>query len=332
MIFLIYIQPDQIFMPKLTFLILFFFSASFARGQTDSLSKEDRLALDSMFKNDEFIRLLYGKPKSYFDIRLGAGNQLLSTKNNNVNAASLKSKFALIPAVAYNDKSGFGLALSGFFASDSGTFKPYQYAVNPYFEYYNKSVNLGVYYTRYIFNKASGFSPNPFQNAYYFNFVYIKTFIEPGISLGYASGRFTDTFTLAGINRKIKTRLSDLSLSPYVQHNFSFYKLFSKHDGLSLTPAIMLIAGRQRAEAPGLNLRRLDSLPLASLRRLKEYLKNRFESNSKFQLQSIAGSLALKYQYKKFYTSPGLYIDYYLPSTTEKRLTTVFSVVAGFTL
>ncbi|HMK04363.1 MAG TPA: hypothetical protein VK489_09235 [Ferruginibacter sp.] len=314
-------------MLKLTIFLLFFFSVSFALGQTDSLSKEDRLALDSMFQNDEFIKLMLGKKKSYFDIRVGAGNQLLSTKNNNVNAGALKSSFALIPVVTYNDKSGFGLALSSFFASDSGAFKPYQYAVNPYFEYYSRSVNLGVYYTRYIFNKSSGFSPNPFQNAYYFNFVYIKTFIEPGISLGYASGHFTDTFSLAGTNRKIEVRLSDLSLSPYVQHNFSFYKLFSKHDGLNLTPSLMLIAGRQRAEAPGLNLSRLVSLP-----RIKEYLKNRFESDSKFQLQSVAGSLAIKYQYKKFYTSPGLYIDYYLPSTTEKRLTTVFSVTAGFTL
>jgi hypothetical protein len=315
-------------MLKLTNLLLFLFSASAAFGQIDSLSKEDLRALDSMFKNDEFIQLLFAKKKrSYFDIHVGAGNQLLSISNNNSNAGGLKSHFTLTPGIAYNHKSGLGIAASSFFTSDSGSFRPYQYAINPYFEFYNKSVNLGIYYTRYIFDKSSDFSPNPFQNAFYLNFVYIRPFIEPGLALGYATGKFTDTFTLAGIKRTLNVKLSDLSLSPYVQHGFYFYKLFSKNDGLSFTPAVMLVAGRQRARAPGLNFTRLLMHP-----RIREYLKNRFESDSKFQLQSIAGSLALKYQYKRFYTSPGLYIDYYLPSTTEKKLTTVFSIVAGFTL
>ncbi len=316
-------------MPKLVLLFLISLTCSFAYGQTDSLTREEKMALDSMFKNDEFFNLMFKKKKSFFEISVGAGNQLLSTNNNNANAGELRSSFALVPGVSYTHKSGFGLALNSFFASDSGQFKPYQYSINPYFEHYGKSINLGIYYTRYIFNSSSNFSPNPFQNAFYGNLVYTKTFIEPGLSIGYASGQFTDSFLLAGtsIRRKLKVKLSDFSLSPYVQHNFYFYKLFSKEDGLSLTPSLMLVAGRQRVK-----LEEFKRSQLADFPRLRDYLKNRFESDSKFQLQSLAGSLTLKYQYKKFYISPNLYLDYYLPSTTGERLTTLFSVVAGFFL
>ncbi|MEO6252112.1 MAG: hypothetical protein ABIO79_02365 [Ferruginibacter sp.] len=308
------------------FLLLSFSTAvSYADAQTTPLTKEERRLLDSMFREDEFVKLIMGEKKSFFEIRVGAGNQLLSADNNNANAAGLTSSFVLTPAIDYHHKSGFGLAASVFFAADSGQFKPYQYAVNPYFEYYGKSVNVGVSYTRYIFNTGSNFSPNPFQNGFYGNLLYTKTFIEPGFSIGYNRGKFTDTFTINAIPRKLTVKLSDLSLSPYILHDFYFYKLFSKDDGLRFTPSLMLVAGRQQVKAPGLNSTRLDNFP-----RLQKILKNRFESDSKFQLQSIAASLALKYQYKKFYISPGLYVDYYLPSTTEKRLTTVFSTVMGF--
>ena len=310
-------------MHKIFIFLLTLLAVSFVYGQTDSLTREEKLALDSMFKNDEFIKLMMGKDKSYFDIHVAGGNQLLSTTNNNSNAGQLKSSFALVPTIAYTHKSGFGLAVSVFFASDSGQFKPYQYAISPYFVYYGKSYNVALAYSRYIFNTASNFSPNPFQNDFYGSFVYTKTFIQPGLSISYSTGQFSDTVRVLGVIRDVKVKVTDFSLSPYIQHDFYFYKLFSKEDGLSLEPCLKLIAGRQQLKVPGINR-------IADRPRLKTYLKNRFEADSKFQLQSLAGSINIKYQYKKFYISPDLYVDYYLPSTTEKRLTTLFSVTAGF--
>ncbi|HNU89275.1 MAG TPA: hypothetical protein PKJ94_13325 [Ferruginibacter sp.] len=314
-------------MHKILILLLAVFSTSLVHAQTDSLTKEERLALDSMFKNDEFVKLMMGpgKKKSYFDVRVNAGNQLLSTTNNNTNAGGLKSQFTLIPTVGYYHKSGFGLDLSAFCTSDSGSFKPYQYAINPYFEYNGKSVYAGVSYTRYITDKSSNLSPNPFQNSFYGNFLYTKSFIEPGISVSYASGSFTDTVTILSTTKNVKIKLSDFSIAPYIQHDFYFYKLFSKNDRLNFSPSVLLIGGRQQIRIPGLNSGRILSFP-----RLRDRLKNRFESDSKFQLQSVAASLALKYKYKKFYVSPNFYIDYYLPSTTYDRLTTIFSVTTGF--
>jgi len=312
-------------MYKILLLLLFVTAAPYAYGQLDSLSKEDKRLLDSMFNNDEFIKLMMGKKRSSFEVRVTGGNQLLSTNNNNANTGESKSSFALIPAIDYYHKSGFGLTLSSFLASDSGQFRPYQYAVNPYFDYYGKTVNLGFSYTRYIFNTASRFSPNPFQNAFYGNFLYTKFFLEPGLTIGYNTGKYTDVFIVNNIPRKLEVKLSDFSLSPYVLHDFHFYELFSKDDGLKFAPSLSLVAGRQRAKAPGLNNPRLANFPI-----LKTILKNRFESDSKFQVQSIAASVTLKYLYKDFFIGPSIYFDYYLPATTYKRLTSLFSVTAGF--
>ncbi len=305
--------------------VLCLFTVALTYGQKDTLSKADKAVLDSMFKNDAFINLMKEKEHSFFDVRVGAGNQLLSTNNNNANAGESKSSFALIPSIAYTHKSGFGVAVSAFFASDSGQFKPYQFAINPYYEYYGRSFSAGLSYTRFIFNTSSNFAPNPFENDFYGNFLYTKTLLEPGLSATYDNGQYSDTtVSPTGVVRQIKIKLSDFSLTPYVQSDFSFYKLFSKNDGLSLTPAIMLVAGRQQAKAPGLN--RIVNRP-----RLKAILKNRYEADSKFQLQSLAASVTIKYQFKFFYISPDIYLDYYLPSTTANRWTTVFSMVAGIT-
>lgn len=302
---------------------------SFAYAQTDTLSytKEEMRLLDSMFKNDEFIKLMReGKNKSYFDLSIAVGNQSLSTTNNNSNAGQLKSSFVLIPGISYNHKSGFGLSVNAFLASDQTQFKPYQYAISPYFEYQFKSFDIAVSYTRYIFNTNAAFSPNPFQNNFYGNFQFTKTQIEPGIAVSYSNGEYNDTVRISGMLRNLNIKISDFSLSPYILHNFYFYKLISKNDALNLTPALLLVVGRQQVEVPGFNRTRLSDYP-----RLREYLKNRFESDSKFQLQSIAGSVNVRYLYKGFYINPSLYIDYYLPETTYEKITAVFSFSAGVT-
>ena len=45
-------------MCKYLLLLCFSITVIFVKGQTDSLSKEDKRLLDSMFKNDEFIKLM----------------------------------------------------------------------------------------------------------------------------------------------------------------------------------------------------------------------------------------------------------------------------------
>jgi hypothetical protein len=55
------------------------------------------------------------------------------------------------------------------------------------------------------------------------------------------------------------------------------------------------------------------------------------DGNNKFQLQSVAASADLTYSTGKFFLQSNLYVDYYLPETTTKRLSAIYTVTAGLT-
>jgi hypothetical protein len=62
--------------------------------------------------------------------------------------------------------------------------------------------------------------------------------------------------------------------------------------------------------------------------KLKSLTQN---TNSPFAFQSIALALSTDYYIGNFVISPNFYIDYYLPPTTEKRLSNLFSFSIGYT-
>ena len=61
-------KTDSTCMLKPIFVLFFLLTASAVYAQTDSLTKEERRMLDSMFKNDEFIKLMTKKDKNYLDV------------------------------------------------------------------------------------------------------------------------------------------------------------------------------------------------------------------------------------------------------------------------
>lgn len=324
-------------MRKIFVLLPILFAISFVYAQTDSLTREEKLALDSMFKNDEFFKLMMGnKDRSYFDINIGIGNGIFSLKNNALNAGqAVTSKLFYTPSIGYYHKSGFALTLNGFLTDDEGSFKLYQYAINPSYAYTGKTIAAGISYTRFIEGSTTNFDTNPFKNDFYGIVVYKKTWLEPGLAAGYSFGKQEEYFDTAfwllnrvvHIRDTITTRLSGFSLMISATHKWDFYKLISKKDAIQLQPTLLLNAGSQRwniSHSSSINNRR----PL-----VQSYLKNRYgdgSTSASFTLQSMAFLAELTYYYGKFYCQPQLYLDYYLPSTTEKRLTTLFSVTAGF--
>ena len=330
-------------MHKILIFLPAIFAMSFVYAQTDSLTREERLALDSMFKNDEFIKLMLAKDKSYFDVNMGIGNGTFSLKNNALNAGqAITNKIYYSPSVGYHHKSGFALTLNSFLANDEGSFKMYQYAISPSYTYNKKNVTAGISYTRFIEGAAASFDISPFKNDLYASITYKKPWIEPGLAIGFSFGKQIEYFDTAFWRRSIDspytyrvihvrdtitTRLSGLSLTLSATHKWNFYKLINKKDAIVLQPALLLNAGSQRwdiTHSSSLNNR----LPI-----VQNYLKRKFgdgSSSASFSLQSAAFLAAATYYYGKFYLQPQLYLDYYLPSTTEKRLTTLFSVVAGF--
>lgn len=309
-----------------------------ACAQTDSLTKEEKRALDSMFRNDEFIKLIMGagKKKSYFDVNLGAGNGIFSLKNNSLNAGqAITNKLFYTPSAGYYHKSGLALTLTGFFASDEGKLKMYQYAISPAYVYRNKNIDAGVSYSLFAEGSTTSFAVSPFKNDFYGNFTYKKTWIQPGIAVGFSFGKQEEYFDTAfwffnrvvHIRDTITTRVYALSAILSATHEWNFYELFDKKDAVQLQPTIMMNAGSQTWNIS-------HSSSLANRRPLvQNYLKSRYgdgSSSDSFKILSMGFLAEITYYYGKFYFQQQLYLDYYLPSTTEKRLTSLFSVVAGF--
>ena len=167
-------------MCKYLLLICFLFIASFAIAQTDSLSKEDKRLLDSMFKNDEFIKLMTKKDKNYLDVSIGIGNGAFSEHNNAANATGVNKQLIYTPAVNYRLKNGLSFGVAAFITGDS-SHKPeiYQTGLTAGYEYYSKTIYAAVSYTRYLSNQNKYNSKSLYQNDLYGNVKLAKGLFQP---------------------------------------------------------------------------------------------------------------------------------------------------------
>jgi hypothetical protein len=318
----------------LVVVLLFVFSV--AEAQTDSLSKSDKALLDSMMANDEFLKLLKEGEKNTLDISIGVGNGSFSAHNNAANATGLVNQLIFTPSVMYNTKSGFGIGVTGFVTDDSsGKLNLYQTGLNVAYNYYGKKVLTGISYTRYLSDKNKYNTKALYQNDIYGYVKKAKGIIQPGLALGYANGNYKETsYTSFILKRLVRpdtlisgfdstdNKVSYFSASVSAEHNFSFYKLFSKEDGLEFTPALIINCGSDK------NVQTHTNKIFDRVKRLNAVKK--VEANNKFQLQSVAASFDFTYSVGKFFLQPSLYLDYYLPETSGQRLSTIFSVNAGF--
>ena len=329
-------------MCKYLLLLCFSFIASSVMGQTDTLSKEDKRLLDSMFKNDEFIKLMR-KDKNYLDVAVGITNGAFSSSNNAANATRVDKQLIYVPSVVYRLKNGLSFGLSGYITADTAN-KPefYQAGLMAGYDYYGKSIEAGGSYTRYISNQNKYNSKSLYQNDLYAYVKRAKGIIQPGISLGYVAGKYKelnyrnfrdtihlpnpppngrDTIIIRTLKDSIDNETSYFSVSASVGHDFAFYKVFSKNDELDFVPSLLLNFGSDKLTQTHTN--RAFNRPALSRRKKTNY-------SNKFEVQSVAASVQLTYMIKKFFIDTNLYADYYLPETTENRLSFVFSLTAGF--
>lgn len=309
-----------------------------------SIAQTTPSALDSMLQQDAFMQLFdsLGKqpPKSSVDISVGMGNRLFSLTNKSLTADQGDvNKLIYTPSVAYFHKSGLGLSVTAFLGSDSGKFALFQTGISPSYDYSSKKIAAGFAYTRYISNNSLSVAPSPFQNDFYAYISANKGAIQPGLSIGYASGKYTEyTDTLRirpaplppiRIKDTTQYKLQDWSVMASAKHDFLFYGLLNKDDGLSITPMVMLIAGTQKYKVSSKTVA-ITRRPQGGVLRLRNNSTSVDQTN--FALQSAAFSLDLDYGIGKFYLRPQLYLDYYLQETSSNRLTATFSCVLGVSL
>ena len=327
---------------KYLLLLCFSFIGSCVLAQTDTLSKEDKRLLDSMFKNDEFIKMMK-KDKNYLDVSIGIGNGAFSEHNNAANATGVDKQLIYTPAVNYRLKNGLSFGVSAFITGDSSN-KPevYQTALSAGYDYYGKTIYAGASYTRYLSNQNKYNSKSLYQNDLYAYAKLAKGIFQPGVSVGYVAGKYKEldyiSFkriihlpnpppngrdTIITISGKDSTdnKTSYFSVAATVGHDFAFYNVLSKKDELDFIPTLILNMGSDKLTQTHTNA--LYNRPAFSSRKKSEY-------TNKFQFQSVAASFDFTYTVRKFFIQPVLYLDYYLPETTENRFSAIFSVNVGF--
>lgn len=330
-------QPCLLSMKILLLLISNLFFLLNTYGQQDSLTVEERRMLDSMFQNDEFINLLMkNRVKSYADVNMGVGNRLFSLNNNAINAGQAQTnKLYYSPSLGYYHKSGVAVSATGFLAADNGNLKMYQYALSPSYSLVKEKFSVGISYTRILEGSETSFTASPFENDFYASARYKKSWLQPSLAFGYAFGKQTEYFDTAfwllnrvvHIRDTITTRLSSISLVASASHTWEFNDVIANNDAVQLQQAVMLNAGSQRWDISHSSTF-LDRRPV-----VQDYLKRRYgdgTASSAFNLQSLGVSTSVTYHVGRFYLQPQVYFDYYLPETSEKRLTSLFSVQAGF--
>lgn len=314
------------------YLLIFIIAADFsvAVAQTDSLSAKDKAILDSMMENDEFLKMMKEQSKNSVDISVGLGNGAFSSSNNAANATGIDKQIIFTPSISYHTKNGFSFGATGFLTSDStNKLELYQTGISAAYDYYGKKVLAGFSYTRYMSDKNKYNTKSLYQNDMYGYIKRAKGILQPGLTSGFANGNYKEVVLvlqrrpLSGdtlVRDSTSNKASYFSVSGSVEHNFSFYKLFSKNDGLDFVPSLFINFGSDKLIQTHLN--KLFNRRIFSNRK-------RVEATNKFQLQSVAASFDFTYGIGKFFLQPNIYLDYYLPETTSKRLSTIFSVTAG---
>jgi hypothetical protein len=321
-------------------LFLCFLSFGFgANAQVDTtLSVKDKAVLDSMIKAaDDLLGLMDDSAKSYLDISIGFGNGTFSTQNQAVNATGYTNQLVLTPAMFYYFKNGFNVGLTSFFTNENNKLSLYQTGASVGYGYESDKISTGISYTRYFGDNKKYNGKSIYQNEVFGYFKYMKPFIQPGVSLGFANGKFKQynefwfqprdtTKPPVFIKDSMDNKTNYFSITLTAEHTFEFENIFNKKDGLSINPVIMLNSGSDNLTVT--HTSRLAKLLVERFPRLATQQKRTSQSN-KLQLQSIASSINFTYSIGKFYLQPNIYFDYYLPETTGQRFSSIFSLTAG---
>ncbi len=314
------------------YLLIFIIAAGFsvAVAQTDSLSAKDKAMLDSMMENDEFLKMMKEQSKNSVDISVGLGNGAFSSSNNAANATGIDNQIIFTPSIIYHTKNGFSFGATGFLTSDStNKLELYQTGISAAYDYYGKKVLAGFSYTRYLSDKNKYNTKSLYQNDVYGYIKRAKGILQPGLTSGFANGNYKEVVLvlrkrpLLGdtlVRDSTSNKASYFSVSGSVEHDFSFYKLFSKDDELDFVPSLIVNFGSDKLTQTHLN--KVFNRQILSSRK-------RVEATNKFQLQSVAASFDFTYGIGKFFLQPNVYLDYYLPETTATRFAAIFSVTAG---
>ena len=297
------------------------------------ISADSLKILNELFKDDDLLKLLDSTetPHSTIKLSIGIGNKLFSLKNNSLNTSQSEvNKIYYTPSISYYHKSGLSIGIMPYLTDNNGSLKIYQTAISPSYDFDNKFISTGISYTHYFADNKSYNNNSIYQHDIYSYIQYTKSYIKPILSLGYSTGNFKEinVFTFDRFNATVKdstkNNIKNFSVSAGIEHSFVADSIFSHNDGLVFTPQLMLLAGSEKQISTHLN-KAYDIL----LKRSKKIKSRTQTTKAGLALQSLALSLNATYSFGKFFFVPNIYTDYFLPETTDKKITTVFSIAFG---
>lgn len=307
------------------FLLLIFFLLVLSAknyAQTDSLKSIS--VKDSTELMNELMELLSGseKPSSYFTASIGIGNRLFNVRNNALNAKqSSINKFIYSPTIAYYHKTGVSFSASANLFNDSVSgFGVNQYSISPGYQLQNnKNFYFAFVYTHYFVNDIFSSYTSPLQNDFYTSLNYKKTWIQPGMALGYSTGKYGDIKRRRALYDSITNNIQAFTFIISAAHEFNWNNIFDKKDGMLFSPTLLLNTATSKINIHH-NTNATNLLYfLGKKGRLPKF------KTSPYQVESAGLSIDLMYVYGKFSFEPEAYFDYYLPSTQENRFTSVFT-------
>ncbi|HEY0679115.1 MAG TPA: hypothetical protein VGD17_12560 [Chitinophagaceae bacterium] len=311
------------------------------QSRLDSLfnSKDSTAVLDSLLRDFGVYMDSLSKPKSFFSISAGIGTGYFSFENKNTFVFTTAKKPLLSPSAAYYHKSGLGLSATGFILLDGGNTNFYQFALSPSYDYMRSKIfSTGISFTKYFSKDSLPFYTTPIQQELFAYFGIRKWKLRPMLSVSYGWGsneeyqqkqiliwnRWLQRSERGVITVKNEESVSDLAATASLRYNFMWFDLFSKDDGLTITPVALFTAGTQRF---GFN---------TSYQSSSAVIRNNFlPSNQQiseqtgFGAQSVSFILRTDYSVGKFFIMPQLLLDYYLPDVDD-RFNIAYSIVTGF--
>ncbi|MBC7948051.1 MAG: hypothetical protein H7Y42_09255 [Chitinophagaceae bacterium] len=313
--------------------------------RVDSLAGvDDDLKIDTSVDYDELMDELASfidsilAPRSYFlaSVALGQGYYNFSNKTNNT--LSTSKRMTLSPTLAYYDRNGLGITMTGNLVSDSQRLNLYQVTVSPTYDYLeDRNFALGVGYVRYFTKDSLRFYVSPLQNEINAYFLWRKPWLKPGIAANFGWGSRTEYKKRLEFIERLQIRrllvttteesIADFSLTGSLRHDFYWLNVFSRKgkEHIRLSPQFAFSAGTQKF---GFNQ---TTGSYGITRNNPLYNAGNISLDETMRFQPLAATLYLRseYSFGKFFLQPQIILDYYFPAR-EKNLTALVSVNMGF--
>lgn len=297
---------------------------------------------DSIEKElDDFLKMFdpSQNTKSYFLAGVGVGNTQFSVKNIALNSQQLSGNLSIIPTLGYYFKNGLSLSYNNYLLKEDQSVQLLQHSLTVGYDYpKNKSAAFGFSYTRFVGKKEFVNASSPYDNDL---FAYVnkqKGWFQPGVMLGFSTGRYRETsryldsqrvtlyppsYIYFYVNDTSTVRVVDFSFIPFLQHEFE-WKGFGKKDFISFKPSLMLIGGTGKYTVDSKGKRSLLNRPRLGRR----YSATATESSG-FNFSSVGFNLDATWYTGKFYFNPQIYADDYLLSS-ENKFSILYTVQLGF--